>query len=120
MSFIPLPKSEPFRGWLKCRLWIFVMKTKDSKFWEYHWVEAAMSRKRSAAENVAHLCEQVVDLDHPQMGFILLRQCCGTCRVVHLLRALDTKESNTLVEAVDKSIMDAALSMLRAASHELS
>ena len=39
------------------------------------------------AENVAHFCEQVVDLDHPQMGFILLRQCCGTCRVVHLLRA---------------------------------
>ena len=58
-------------------------------------------------------CEQVVNLDHPQMGFILLRQCCGTCRVVHLLRAMDTNHTSRLVEAVDKSVMDSALRMLR-------
>ena len=63
---------------------------------------------------MAHFCEQVVELEHQQMGFILLRQCCGSCRVVRLLRALDTKESHTLVEAVDRCIMDSTLAMLRA------
>ena len=50
------------------------------------------------------------------MGFILLRQCCGTFRVVHLLRALDTRDSKTLAKAVDKSMMDSPLTMLRAPS----
>ena len=71
------------------------------------------------AETVAQFCDQVAALDHPQMGFILLRQCCGTCRVVHLLRALDTKESSALVEAVDKALMDSALAMLRAPCSEV-
>ena len=62
---------------------------------------------------MAQFCEKVAALDHPQMGFILLRQCCGTCRVVHLMRAMDTKETNALAEAVDKSVMAAALNMLR-------
>ena len=67
------------------------------------------------AEKATHFCEQVTSLEHPQMGFILLRQCCGTCRVVHLLRAMDTKDSSALAEAVDKSLMDSSLTMLRAA-----
>ena len=63
---------------------------------------------------VEQFCGQLVDLDHPQIGFILLRQCCGTCRVVHLLRAMDTKHTARLVEAVDQSVMGSALTMLRA------
>ena len=63
---------------------------------------------------VERFCEQLVDLEHPQMGFILLRQCCGTCRVIHLLRAMDNKHTARLVEAVDNSVMEAALAMLRA------
>ena len=58
-------------------------------------------------------CEQIINLDHPQMGFILLRKCCGTCRVVNLLRAMDTSDTSRLVEAVDKSAVDSALRMLR-------
>ena len=27
---------------------------------------------------IQQFCERLVDLEHPQMGFILLRQCCGT------------------------------------------
>ena len=63
---------------------------------------------------VEQFCGRLVDLDHPQMGFIVLRQCCGTCRVVHLLRAIDTKDTTRLVETVDKSVMDSSLAMLRA------
>ena len=62
---------------------------------------------------VEQFCEQLVDLYHPQMGFILLWQCCGTCRVVHLLRAMDTNETTCLVEAVDKWVMNSALAMLQ-------
>ena len=40
--------------------------------------------------------------------------CCGTCRVVHLLRALQTDKTSALAEAVDKSMMDSALAMLKA------
>ena len=39
---------------------------------------------------VEQFCEQLISLDHPQIGFILLRQCCGTCRVVHLIEREDT------------------------------
>ena len=62
---------------------------------------------------VEHFCEQLVDLDHPQMGFLLLRQCCGACRVVHLLRAMDTNDTARLVEVVDKLVIYTALAMLR-------
>ena len=68
--------------------------------------------KKALAETagkVADFCEKAAALDHPQMGFILLRQCCGTSRVVHLLRAMDTKDSSALAEAVDNSVMDSAL-----------
>ena len=61
------------------------------------------------AVKVDHFCEKVASLEHLQMGFILLRHCCGTCRVVHLLRAMDTKESSALAKAVDKSLMDSML-----------
>ena len=54
------------------------------------------------AQKVAQFCENVTALEHPQMGFILLRQCCGTCRVVHLLRALQTDKTSELAEAVNK------------------
>ena len=64
------------------------------------------------AGKVAEYCDKAAALDHPQMGFILLRQCCGTCRVVHLLRAMDTAATSALAEAVDKSVMDSALAML--------
>ena len=63
---------------------------------------------------VQRFCEQPVDQGHPQLGFILMRQCCGTCRVVHLLRAMDNNDTARLVEAVDNSVMEAALAMLRA------
>ena len=62
---------------------------------------------------VEQFCEQLVDLDHPQMGFILLWQCCGTCRVVHLLRAMDANKTTCSVEAVDEWVMNSALAMLR-------
>ena len=65
------------------------------------------------AAKVEHFWEQLVKLEHPQIGFILLRQCCGTCRVVHLLRSMDTDNTAPLVEAVEKSLVDAALAMLR-------
>ena len=64
-------------------------------------------------------CEKAAALDHPQMGFILLRQCCGTCRVVHLLRAMDTTATSALAEAVDNSVVEAALLMLRAPCSEV-
>ena len=66
------------------------------------------------SEKVEQFCDQLITLDHPQMGFVLLRQCCGTCRVVHLLRAMDTKETAQLAEAVDATVMNSALAMLRA------
>ena len=63
------------------------------------------------AEKVAQFSQPVAALDHPQTGFIIffLQQCCGTCRVVHLLRALDTEESSALVETDGKTPMDSAL-----------
>ena len=62
---------------------------------------------------VEQFCEQLINLDNPQIGFILLRQCCGTCRVVHLMRAMDTNDTARLVEAVDQAVMDSAMAMLR-------
>ena len=65
------------------------------------------------AAKVEQFCEQLINLDNPQIGFILLRQCCGTCRVVHLMRAMDTNDTARLVEAVDHAVMDSAMAMLR-------
>ena len=42
-----------------------------------------------------------------------LFNCCGACRVVHLLRATDTNDTARLVEVVDKLVIDTALAMLR-------
>ena len=76
-----------------------------------HYVKEALAETTGKVE---HFCKQLVDLEHPQMGFILLRQCCGTCRVVHLLRAMDPNDTAQMVEAVDNAVMDSALAMLRA------
>ena len=76
-----------------------------------HYVKEALAETTGKVE---HFCKQLVDLEHPKMGFILLRQRCGTCRVVHLLRAMDPNDTAQMVEAVDNAVMDSALAMLRA------
>ena len=65
------------------------------------------------AHKVAQFCEGMVKLEHLQMGFILLRLCCGMCRVVHILRAKGGNGVDELIDSVDKSVMDSAVAMLR-------
>ena len=61
---------------------------------------------QETAVKVKDCCDAVEQLDHPQMSFILLRQCNGTCRVVHLLRASTPAVSLELASIVDASMME--------------
>ena len=57
------------------------------------------------ASKVNIFCDRVEEPEHPQIGVLLLRSCCGTCRVVRgsnhqvmsdLAQAVDTKMFATL------------------------
>ena len=49
------------------------------------FIETELAR---TVDDVRKFCERTLLLEHPQAALLLLRMCCGTCKVLHLLKIL--------------------------------
>ena len=58
-------------------------------------------------EDVRNFCARTLLLEHPQAALLLLRMCCGTCKVLHLLKILPPELAENISTDVDESMMNA-------------
>ena len=68
------------------------------------FVETELAR---TVYDVRHFCERTLLLEHPQAALLLLRMCCGTCKVLHLLKVLPPDLADNLVLGTDETMMSA-------------
>ena len=57
-------------------------------------------------EQVSQFCARILQLEHPQAALLILRMCCGTCRVIHLLKILPAEMAETLSLDVDELMLN--------------